>query len=205
MEFAVVIVLVSVGLAFVMYRAVANPSARRAFTRLPVTAAADVAGPGVHRLSGTVKPIGKAPVSEASGRSYVARDMRIVPSAGDSGGTRAAQQAVDFLLEDGTAVALIRAGDAVLAIDRDFEAERTTLDQVPWIDALLRADGYHNGSPATCNIRFWEGVIAPGDRAGVVGYAEPADANAASLGASLVLRPEAGRPVMIRPEPSQTP
>jgi hypothetical protein len=205
MEFAVVIVLVSVGLAFVMYRAVAAPSVRRAFARLPVTAAVDVARPGVYRLSGTVKPIGQAPVSQASGRPYVARDMRIVPTDGDSGSERAAQQAVDFLLDDGTAVTLIRAQDAVLAIDRDFEAERTTLDQVPWIDALLRAGGYRNGSPTTCDIRFWEGVLAPGDHAGVVGHVEPADDDAAALGATLVLRPEAGAPVTIRAEPSQSP
>lgn len=205
MEFAVVFVLLAVGLAFVMYRAVAAPSVRRAFHRLPVTAAVDIAGPGVYRLSGTVRPIGQAPVSQASGRPYVARDMRIVPSDGDSGSERAAQQAVDFLLDDGTAVTLVRTRDAVLAIDRDYEAQRTTLDQVPWVDALLRAGGYHNGSPATCKIRLWEGVLAPGDHAGVVGHVEPADDDAVSRGATLVLRPGAGTPVAIRAEPAQTP
>lgn len=195
----VVVILVAAGLTYLTYRSMSGPSARRAFARMPVTAAADVATPGAFRLTGLVVAVGEPPVSEASGRPYVARDMRIVPSAGDSGSARPAQQAVDFLLDDGTAITLVRARDAVVSIERDFTAPRTTLDKVPWVDSLLRAGGYSNGSPTTCNIRFYEGVLAPGAHADVLGFAEEADAQAAALGATRVLSTKGGTQVMIRP------
>lgn len=199
---AVVVALATIVLTYVVYRSMSGPSVRRAFAEVPVTTVAGLAAPGRYRFSGTVVAIGEPPTSEASGRRYVARDLRIVASAGDSGSTRPARQAVDFLLDDGSGRVLVRGRDAVVAIDRDFTAPRTTLDQVPWVDRLLRAGGYHNGSPATCTIRLYEGVLAPGARAGVLGHAEPAaDAYAAGLGATHVVRAQADVPLMIRAEP----
>lgn len=46
--------------------------------------------------------VGADPVSEVSGRSYLARELAIVPSSGGSDGTHRFGQAVDFLLDDGT-------------------------------------------------------------------------------------------------------
>lgn len=197
---AILLGLGSVGVVYAVYRSMSTASGRRAFARLPVTAAADITGPGPYRLTGQVIPIGQPPRSQASDRPYVARDLRIVESAGDSGSTRPARQIVDFLLDDGTGRVLVRADHASFTLARDFAAPRTTLDQVPWVDELLRAGGYHNGSPATCKIRIYEGVLAPGDRAGVIGHAAPADDHAASLGASHTISAESGSHLFIRAE-----
>jgi hypothetical protein len=198
---AALLVLVAGALLVVTYRAVGG-GARRAFSA-PLATIGDTTTPGVARFAGTALALGQAPVSEASGRPYVARDLRIVPGGGgDSGSTRPAQQAVDFLLDDGTGVALVRAGQAGVSLDRDHEMPGTTLDQVPWVDAILRSGGYRNGSPSTCTIRLYEGVLGPGDRAGVVGHVEPADAEARAAGASVVVRPEGGTRVAIRKEPA---
>jgi len=150
----------------------------------------------VRRLSGTARPLEEPPVSEASGRPYLAQDLRIAASdGGDSGITRA----VDFLL-DGTGVALVRAEHGLVTMARDFEAPRTTLDKVPWVDALLRAGGYRNGSPATCEVRVYEGVLLPGGHAGVVGHVEPADAAARAVGATVVVRAGDATAVIVHAE-----
>lgn len=199
---AALIVLASGGLTYALYRSMRGPSVRRAFARTPLTATAGITTPGRYRLAGRVVPIGEVPTSETSGRRYVARELRIVASAGDAGSTRPAQQAVDFLLDDGGARTLVRVDGARVALDRDYAAPKTTLDQVPWVDQLLRAGGYHNGSPTTCTIRLYEGVLAPGDRAGVLGYLEPADGHAAGLGATHVVRAGSDGPLLIRAEPA---
>lgn len=200
------VVVAGIGAVYLVYRALLGGSVRGAFKGLSVTQVADIPGPGRFRLAGRVVTIGEPPVSETSGRAYVARDLRIVEGGtGDSASTRPAKQVCDFLLDDGTGRALVRGGggggeDAIVAISRDFEAPKTTLDQLPWVDELLRAGGYHNGSPSTCTIRLYEGVLAPGAFAGVVGWIEPADDEAGRLGATHVVRAEAGKPVAIRPE-----
>ncbi len=201
MELLIIAVLavLAAGFALYQYRA-GGTSVRRAFSRLPLTPVEAVAAPEVHRLSGVTRAVGQAPVSQASGRPYLVQDLRIVPSDGESASTRTAQQAVDFLLDDGTSTVLVRTDSSLFTIDRDFEAPQTTLDKVPWVDALLRASGYRNGSPETCKIRIYEGVLAPGTRAGVIGYLEQADEAAAATGATAVLRSHAGTPVMIRTE-----
>jgi hypothetical protein len=187
--------------AVLVFRTMGGGSAKRAFAA-PLATVAGSAGGGTARLAGTVVAIGEAPVSEASGRPYVARDLRIVPGGGgDSGSTRPAQQAVDFLLDDGTGLAMVRTGDATVRIERDHEMTPATLDQVPWVDALLRASGYRNGSPTTCTIRLYEGVLGPGDRVGVVGHVEPADEPARAVGAAVVVRTAGSARVSIRPEP----
>jgi hypothetical protein len=198
---AALLVAAAIALLFVLRRTMGGGSAR-AFAG-PLATIAGATEPRVARLAGTVRPLGEPPISEASGRPYVARDLRIVPGGdGDSASTRPAQQAVDFLLDDGTGIALVRAGDAAVRIERDHEMPRTTLDQVPWVDAILRAGGYRNGSPATCTIRLSEGVLEPGDRAGVVGHVEPADEAARAVGATVVVRPAGSARVAIRRETS---
>jgi len=193
MEIVIVAVMVIVSLAAVHLAHQSRSgglTVKRQFGRTTVSRIRDVTSPGIVQLSGTVRELDDAPVSEASGRPYVARDMRItIRDGGDGAPTRPASNAVDFLLDDGTGVALVRARDAAVLIDRDFEAPRTTLDQVPWLDALLRAGGYHNGSPARCRIDLREGVLSPGAAAGVVGHAEPADHEARMLGATIIIRP----------------
>ena len=200
----VLLVATAVVAVVIVFRTMGRGSAKRAFAAPLATVAGSAPGaPGPTRLAGAVVAIGEAPVSEASGRPYVARDLRIVPGGGgDSGSTRPAQQAVDFLLDDGTGLALVRAGDATVHIDRDHEMAPTTLDQVPWVDALLRAAGYSNGSPTTCTIRLYEGVLGPGDRAGVVGHVEPADGPARAFGAAVVVKTVGSTRVAIRPEPT---
>jgi hypothetical protein len=196
---AAVLILAGLAVAYAAHRGMRGPSTRRAFRKLPITTLAEAPTAGPYRFSGTVIAIGEPPVSEASGRPYVARDLRIV--AGDEpGGNRLVRQAVDFLLDDGTGRALVRAQDSAFALKRDFDAPRTMLDQVPWVDALLRAANYYNGSPARCPIRLYEGVLAPGARAGVVGHVAQADALAASLGASRVVYAGPGTTVMLRAE-----
>ena len=189
------LVAASVVALYLAHRASGARSARGAFARVPLTTVEGAEPPAVRRLSGTARPIGEVPVSEASGRPYLAQDLRIVAHDGGGGSAsrRGASRSVDFLLEDATGTALVRAEDALVALDRDFEAPRTTLDKVPWVDALLRAGGYRNGSPATCRIRLYEGVLAPGGRVGAVGEVERADAAARAAGAVVVVRARAVR------------
>lgn len=212
MEVLAVVLLVGVAVVAVVAvrRAMGGGStSRRRFDATPASLVAEVGGPGVRRLTGTVRAIGVAPVSEASGRPYVARDLRIVASDGSSSApSRPASQAVDFLLDDGSGLALVRASAAVVALDRDVEAPRTTLDQVPWVDELLRAGGYRNGSPATCRIRVSEGVLGPGDPVAVVGHVEPvdpADPEATALGARVVVRPDGTQRVLVRRSEAESP
>lgn len=203
------IVLVSLVGVYFAYQAIGGGAhaIKRRFARLPLTTVSGAGAAGTYRLSGRARPLGDdAPVSQASGRAFLAQDLRIVPSDGsESGSTRAAQRAVDFLLDDGTGVALIRAEECLVAIERDFEAPRTTLDEVPWVDELLRAGGYRNGSPATCNIRLYEGVLEPDGQVGVIGHVEPADAAARAHGASVVVRPHGSVKLMIRSEAAAPP
>ncbi|NKZ03607.1 hypothetical protein [Actinomadura latina] len=202
MDILLVLLLVAVSLGglFLMHRR-AGGSVKRAFKGTPPSTVADAPATGTCRLSGRAIAVGAVPASEASGRPYLARELAIVPSSDGSGGTHRFEQAVDFLLDDGTGVALVRAPGGRVAAERDYTAPVTTLDKAPWADRLLRADGYRNGSPATCRIRVYEGVIEAGAQVGVLGRAEPPDAEARELGATLVIRGTASEPVMIRPEP----
>src|SRR5690606_14200634 len=159
MDVLLVTALVVAALALLAVVHHSTAGGRRAFAG-PLVTIAGASAPGVARLAGSIRPIGEPPVSEASGRPWGARDLRITPGGdGDSASTRPSQQAVEFLLDDGTGVALVRARDAAVRIERDHEMPRTTLDQVPWVDAILRAGGYRNGSPSTCTIRLHEGVL----------------------------------------------
>lgn len=186
---------------YMVRRQLYGPSVGRAFAKHSVTSIGDITLPGRYRLAGKAIAIGDAPVSEASGRPWLARDMRIdESSSGDSGTIRPARQAVDFLLDDGTGTVLVRGDGATVAIDRNFEMPQTTLDQVPWVDELLRAGGYFNESPKYCKIKLREGVLQEGTLTGVVGHLEIADAEARRLGAKWVVQAEGGTPVAIRPE-----
>jgi len=200
MNVFLVVLLIAVpacGLALT-YRRAGGPVGRT-FARTPRTTVAE-ATPGVARLSGRAVAVDAVPVSEASGRSYVAREPAIVPSCDGPDGTHRFEQAVDFLLDDGSGIALVKGAGGRVSVDRDFEAPVTTLDEVPWVDELLRSDGYHNGSPATCRIRLSEGVIRDGSTAAVVGRVEASDDAARALGAAVVVRGTASTPVMIRAE-----
>ena len=201
MDVVIVLLLVAVSLGGLVLVYQRGGSVKRAFKKTPPSTVADAASPGTCRLSGRAVAVGTAPVSEASGRSYLARELAIVPSSDGSDGTHRFGQAVDFLLDDGTGVALVRGAGGRVAVARDYEAPVMTLDKVPWVDELLRAGGYRNGSPTTCRIRLYEGVIEAGGQVGVLGRAEPPDAEARRLGATLVIRGTDSVPLMIRPEP----
>ena len=201
MDVVIVLLLVAVSLGGLVLVYQRGGSVKRAFKKTPPSTVADAASPGTCRLSGRAVAVGTAPVSEASGRSYLARELAIVPSSDGSDGTHRFGQAVDFLLDDGTGVALVRGAGGRVAVARDYEAPVTTLDKVPWVDELLRAGGYRNGSPTTCRIRLYEGVIEAGGQVGVLGRAAPPDAEARRLGATLVIRGTDSVPLMIRPEP----
>ena len=201
MDVFLVLLLVAVSLGGIVlaHRRVGG-SVKRAFARTSPSTVADAAPSAMCRLSGRAVAVGAVPVSEASGRSHVARELAIIPSSDGSDGTHRFEQAADFLLDDGTGVALVRGAGARVAAESDFKAPVTTLDKVPWVDKLLRAGGYHNGSPSTCRIRLYEGVIEVGAQVGVLGRAEPPDAEARELGATLVISGTASDPLMIRAE-----
>lgn len=194
----VLLVAVSGGLLALLYRR-ASASMERTFTKTPLVRVAEAA-PGAARLSGRAVAVDAVPVSEASGRPFVARELAIVPSSDGSDGTHRFAQAVDFLLDDGSGIALVRGVGGRVSADRDYEAPVVTLDEVPWVDELLRSGGYHNGSPATCRVRLYEGVISDGATVGVVGQVEAPDDAARALGAVAVVRGTASAPVMIRAE-----
>lgn len=171
---------------------------RRQFARHP-TATIGGATIGVTvRLDGRIAPVGEPPLSEVSARPWVVRDLRIVVRVDDGAPTRPAQEAVDFVIDDGTGAALVRGKDVLVAVERDFEAPETTLAEQPWADRLLRAGGYHNGSPTTCRLQIYEGVIAPGDLVSVIGRVEPAGPEVRRLGATVVLGPVQRTPVVLR-------
>lgn len=196
-----VIVAMAIGAAIALRGAMSGAStAAGQFRRYEAVPVGDVAAGEVVHVVGVVRAVGEPPVSEVSGRAFVARDLRITTNDGDGGHpARPARQVVDFMVDDGTGAILVRGDGALVAIERDAEMPATTLDQAMWLDPLLRASGYHNGSPATCKVRVREGVIGVGDRVGVVGLAV-ADPAAAAVDARLVLT--AGRvPVAIRVPP----
>jgi hypothetical protein len=202
MDVVLVLLLVAVSLGgLVLVHRRGGGSVKRAFEKAPPSTVANATPSGTYRLSGRATAVGPAPVSEASGRSYLARELAIVPSSDGSDGTHRFGQAVDFLLDDGTGIALIKAAGARVAVERDYTAPVTTLDKAPWADDLLRADGYHNGSPTTCRLRVYEGVIEPGAQVGVLGQTAPPDAEARALGATLLIKGTPSTPLMIRPEP----
>lgn len=198
---AVIIVggLVVVGFAAYLIAGAPKRAARKAFAQLPLTAIGAVAAPGRYRLSGIATALGDPPVSEASGRPYLVRELWVRPNDGSgSGSARTGQQFVDFLLDDGTGTVVVHADGGIVVIDRDFDAPKTTLDQVPWVDAFLRDNGYHNGSPGSCKITLSEGVLEPGTQIGVVGFVAPADV---ATGAPALVCSQGRTTIMIRPEP----
>lgn len=185
----VVIAVVAIGAIFLVRGQMSGANIIRRQLAQSVPATVAEAAPGtIVRLTGVVRAVGDAPVSELSSRSFVARDLRITTQDGDGGHpTRPARQSFDFLLDDGTAVALIRATGAAVAVKRDVDLPTTTLDQVMWLDPILRASGYHNGSPQTCRVTVSEGIVGPGDRISVVGAVADDDAMARDLGARVAI------------------
>ncbi|GAA0553499.1 hypothetical protein GCM10009546_14440 [Actinomadura livida] len=192
------LIVLSVGALVLVYMRLGF-SVNRVFARTPLSTVA-TAEPGVCRLAGRAVALGAAPVSEASGRAYVARRLAIVPSSDGSDGTHRFGQAVDFLVDDGSGIALVKGAGGRVSVSQDYEAPVTTLDKVPWVDVLLRSGGYYNGSPTTCRIRLYEGVVEDGAQVGVRGQVEAPDDEARALGASVVIRGTASDPVMIRAE-----
>lgn len=163
-----------------------------------VATAADRTGAFV-ALTGVVRAAEVVAVSEATGRDYVARDLRLRPFDGaTASSTRSACQAVDFVVEDDTGAALVRAEEARVVLARDVKAPQTTLDQAPWAAQLLRQAGYHDGSPSQCRLSVWEGVLAPGDRVQVAGMVAAPDEHAVALGAKIVIVSGEGGAVCVR-------
>lgn len=150
-------------------------------------------------LSGVVRAAEVVAVSEATGREYVARDLRLRPFDGaTASSTRSVCQAVDFLVEDDTGAALVRVGHVRVVLARDVKAPQTTLDQAPWAAQLLHQAGYRDGSPRQCRLSVWEGVLAPGDRVQVAGTVATPDERAVALGAQIVIVPGDGGTVCVR-------
>lgn len=152
----VLLVIMSVaGMAWIHRRQSGAGFVARALTRATaatVDSASGRVGTSV-ALTGVVRAGAVVSVSAATGRAYVARDLRLRPFDGASASsTRSACEAVDFLLEDDTGVAFVRAGQAMVVLPRDVQAPTTTLDQAPWAMELLRQTGYHTGSPQQCRV-----------------------------------------------------
>lgn len=185
----VIVVAAAIGAVVVVRRQMDGETIiRRQLAQAEVTTVATAVPGTVVRLTGVIRAVGEAPLSEMSERPFVARDLRITTRDGDGGHpTRPARQSFDFLLDDGTGVALIRASGAAVSLPRDVETPTTTLDRVMWLDPILRASGYHNGSPQTCRVTVSEGLVGPGDRVSAVGLVSADDAMAADLGARISL------------------
>ncbi len=199
---AVLAVVVVVGLYLMYQQMLGRPRNRDAqFAAATLTPISAIADSGVHRLAGTSRPVGEVADSPVSGRPYLALDV-LVQAHQDGTNRRIHRSAVDFLLDDGTGVALVRASEVEVAVEHDFESEPASLDQVPFADQVLRNGGIRIGSPTTCRVRMWEGVLRPGERVGVLGHVEPADAAARSAGASWIVRPSEGVRLLVRREPA---
>lgn len=201
MGLLVLVVLVAVGCVVVLTRRGllgGGTATFRGATRHSVASAAEHPGARV-AVRGVARAAGLTPTSEATGREYLARDLRLRPFDGSStSSTRAVGQAIDFLLDDDSGVALVRATSVQVMLSRDLRAPTTTLDQAPWAADLLRRVGYHDGSPERCRLSVWEGVLAPGESVEVAGTAVPPDAWATSLGARLMIVADDGGGVGIR-------
>lgn len=182
------------------------PVIRRQLTQAEEATVA-AAEPGtLVRLTGVIQPVGEARISEISNRPFVARDLRITTRESDGGHpTRPARQSFDFLLDDGTGVALVRAKGAAVSIDRDAEMPQTTLDQVMWLDPLLRASGYHTASPHSCRVWVTEGVVGPGDRVTVAGMVASDNSEADALGAKITITGSDQPVVIVTPDDGESP
>lgn len=198
----VVLGVVVIGGLYLMYQQMlGRPRSRDArFAAVEPTPVSGIREPGVHRLAGTARPLGEVLDSPVSGRPHLALDV-LVQAHQDGTTRRTHRSAVDFLLDDGTGVVLVHASEVEVAVEHDFESEPTPLDQVPFADEVLRRGGVRIGSPTTCRVRMWEGVIQPGERVGVLGQVEPADAAARSAGATWVVRSAEGTRLLVRREP----
>lgn len=201
MGLLVLVVLVAVGCVVVLTRRGmlgGGAGTFRGATRQSVASAAEHPGTRV-ALRGVARAAGPALTSEATGREYLARDLRLRPFDGSStSSTRAVGQAIDFLVDDGSGVALVRATSVQVMLSRDLRAPTTTLDQAPWAADLLRRVGYHDGSPERCRVSVWEGVLAPGESVEVAGTVAPPDTRATALSARLMLIADDGGVVGIR-------
>lgn len=201
MEIVIVVVLLGVGIAIAWrMRGALEGTPRqvtRAIERVAPTPLAGVEAGGRHRIDGVARPVDQPFPSPATGQPCLAYDVWISAFPGDSPSRRSAQGAEDFLLDDGTAVALVRVDGAAISIERRHEAPRTTLDQVPFADQVLRSQGVSIGSQATCRLEMREGIIGPGDPVAVVGQVDPADDDARRLGADYVVRAAPGTPLLI--------
>lgn len=198
---AVLLVVVAAGSYLMYQQQMGHP--RRIAARvasMPVTTLGEVDAPGPGRLTGVARALDVAPASPVSGRAYLALDV-MVQAHSDGVSRRTHRTAVDFLLDDGTGVALVRAAGEEIPVVHDHESQPTSLDRVDFADQVLRAGGVSIGSPSTCQVRMWEGVLQPGSTIGVVGRVEPADAAARAVGAGWVVRGHDDVRLLVRPEP----
>lgn len=177
---------------------------RRAIAAVVPTPVDQLTAGTAHRVDGTVRAVTAASPSPGTGTPCVAYDVWISAFPGDSPSRRSAQSAVDFLVDDPAGTVLVRAAGASIAIERDLAAPPTTLDQAPFADQVLRAQGVSIGSPTTCRVEVLEGVLAPGDPVSVLGHVEPADDAARALGAAFVVRGADGDPLRIAKGTSST-
>lgn len=207
MEIVIVVamVVVSVIVAWRMRASLEGTDGKiaRAIAAATPTSVSDVVAGTAHRIDGTVRAAAPPGPSPATGRPCVAYDVGISAFAGDSPSRRSAHGAQDFLVEDGTGTILVRSDGAAVAVERDLDAPRTTLDQVPFADQVLRSQGVSIGSPTTCRIDMAEGIIAVGDRVSVLGHVDAADDEARSLGATFVLRAAPDRSLLISRAPTR--
>lgn len=198
----VLALVVGIGLYVLYQQQMGNPrGVARRFSAAPVSRIDAIDGAGPHRLSGTARALGAAPTSPVSGRPYLALDV-LVQAHSDGTSRRTHRAAVDFLLDDGSGVVLVRAGGVEVPVQHDHDHPATSLDQAPFADEVLRAGGVSIGSPTTCRVRMFEGVLAPGTQVGVLGVAEPADDAARALGALWSVRAGPGAPLLVRAEPA---
>lgn len=209
MEIVIVVamVVVSVIVAWRMRASLEGTDGKiaRAIAAATPTSVSELVAGTARRIDGTVRAAAPPGPSPATGRPCVAYDVGISAFAGDSPSRRSAHGAQDFLVEDGTGTILVRSDGAAVAVavERDLDAPRTTLDQVPFADQVLRSQGVSIGSPTTCRIDMAEGIIAVGDRVSVLGHVDAADEEARSLGAAFVLRAAPDRSLLITRAPTR--
>jgi hypothetical protein len=149
---------------------------KRALRRAPISSIRDAHSGEVCRLVGRVKSSGRLLKAPFSHRQCVYYDVTVEEyrSSGKSG--RWVQMirefnSVDFLVEDDTGRALIRAAAMKVAVVKDSEKQSGVLnDATPELQTFLARHGETSvGWVFNRRLRYREGVFEPGERVAVVG------------------------------------
>lgn len=209
----VAVVLVALVLSWWFSEAAKIRRALRAARRVPI---AEVREGEVVRVTGRVRGVSELLRAPLSGRPCVFFEVTVEEyrSSGKSGRwvrILREQEAMDFLVEDGTGKALVRADGMRVLAQRDHEQSSGTFnDATPELEAFLARHGEKStGWIFNRRLRYREGIFEPGETVTVLGEAhweQDPDPETAGTGyrdvpKRLVLRPRPQGPVIASDEP----